>query len=163
MKHPSGILSLCLLLVLMLTLMISCGVQAPTTASTTTATTQATVTASTTQTPTSTSTPALSTTYAYKYGKNAPLEIGFVPDIVGPTDLLTYKKVFDHMISLAGSYEAANEFLRSVGISIDLFAGVAGVEPGAEHMDEMWESLRDLSASTWIISQTLAFAREYLS
>ena len=94
----------------------------------------------------------LSSLYAYKCGGTSPLKIAFEVDIVGPTNLLTYKPVLDHLIGIfGGSYDLADAALKeAAGISFGLFAGVAGVPSGKENLPAMWESLEEYSSVTHV-------------
>ena len=94
----------------------------------------------------------LASLYAYKCKDTSPLKIAFLVDIVGPTNLLTYKPVMDHLMDLAfGNYEIANAAITAAtGIGFGLFAGMAGVSAGEEHMDEMWVKLEEYSPVTYV-------------
>ncbi|MBO5789799.1 MAG: alpha/beta hydrolase [Clostridia bacterium] len=107
----------------------------------------------------------LSSLYAYKCGKTAALKIGFEVDIVGPTDLLTYKPVVEHMMTIgSGGYAQADTILMQYGgIGLGLFAGMAGVPADEEHLDEMWEKLEEYSTDTYVSADScptiLAYAK----
>ncbi|MBO5789800.1 MAG: hypothetical protein J6R40_01445, partial [Clostridia bacterium] len=94
----------------------------------------------------------LSSLYAYKCGKTSPLKIAFEVDIVGPTDMVSYKPIVDRLIMFAmGSYDLADTALKeAAGISFGLFAGLAGVPAGKENLPAMWEKMEEYSTVNYI-------------
>lgn len=94
----------------------------------------------------------LSSLYAYKCADTAALKIAFEVDIVGPTDLLTYKPVLEQlMLLMLGDYDLADAALKeAAGISFGLFFGMAGVTAGKDNLPAMWEKLREYSTVTYI-------------
>ncbi len=94
----------------------------------------------------------LSSLYAYRYGATAPLTVAYEVDIVGPSDMLTYKPVVESMISSAGSFEAAMQYTASINFPFrTIFGGMVGMKNLTETMlPEFWEAMEEISPVNYV-------------